>query len=716
MANTSRRVAVIVNHLKPVNESSVEKQDCLYADFDYTSAALNASTLTKERSKATFDVNELNVYLEGGIHKAQMKNRFMRELERDPIFKTDDYYDNSRDQARERTMEKIVRALKYYAQEAGDREAIDMRSQLISLIDPSVDTRVGVHYGLFKGAIESNGTEEQVAKYQYDVQTMKITGCFSMTELGHGSYIQGLETTATYDKERQEFVINTPTLTATKWWIGGAAETATHTVCFARLLIGEQDYGVHIFLVQLRDPETFTLLPGINIGDCGKKLGRQGIDNGWIQFANVRIPRENMLMKYAKVAADGTYTKPPLAQLAYGALVMGRVALARRSALTMQQIVTIATRYGAVRRQFVAEKNALEQPILDYATHQYRLMPLLAAAYALHVTSLTLDKLYAPLKNKKELKKEDLNALKDLHSTSAGIKSFSTWAVQQGSEEARQTLGGHGYSSYSAIGDIANDFLVNCSWEGDNTVLSQQTARYLLKALQSVMMSKPLGPSVGYLSELPNLVGAKAKINGDADLLDPKFQREALAYLCVKLLTDVAPALQSKIANGVPERVAWNESTVELVQCARAHTYHFMINAFIDYVRDAPKEDMRAALKQLCDLFALNFLAQNLTPLLEGGYLTADQSKLIRRKVLELCSTVRTQAIPLTDAFNLSDFVLRSPLGRHDGNVYHAYFNQVVSAPNCQRNKAPYWERLIKPLNNATAKIDLPVENNEESK
>jgi hypothetical protein len=75
MANTSRRVAVIVNHLKPVNESSVEKQDCLYADFDYTSAALNASTLTKERSKATFDVNELNVYLEGGIHKAQVRYR-----------------------------------------------------------------------------------------------------------------------------------------------------------------------------------------------------------------------------------------------------------------------------------------------------------------------------------------------------------------------------------------------------------------------------------------------------------------------------------------------------------------------------------------------------------------------------------------------------------------------------------------------------------------
>lgn len=75
MANTSRRVAVIVNHLKPVNENTIEKQDCLYADFDYTSGALNATTLSKERAKATFDVNELNVYLEGGIHKVQVRYR-----------------------------------------------------------------------------------------------------------------------------------------------------------------------------------------------------------------------------------------------------------------------------------------------------------------------------------------------------------------------------------------------------------------------------------------------------------------------------------------------------------------------------------------------------------------------------------------------------------------------------------------------------------------
>lgn len=49
------------------------------------------------------------------------------------------------------------------------------------------------------------------------------------------------------------------------------------------------------------------------------------IDNGWIQFHNVRIPRENMLMRWAKVSPEGQYTKPPKAQLSYGGKQDSRV-------------------------------------------------------------------------------------------------------------------------------------------------------------------------------------------------------------------------------------------------------------------------------------------------------------------------------------------------------------------------------------------------------
>jgi acyl-CoA oxidase len=85
--------------------------------------------------------------------------------------------------------------------------------------------------GLFFGALQGQATPEQ---FTYWVQKGALAlngmvGCFAMTELGHGSNVAGLETTATFDELTDEFLVHTPTLTATKWWIGGAAQTATHT-------------------------------------------------------------------------------------------------------------------------------------------------------------------------------------------------------------------------------------------------------------------------------------------------------------------------------------------------------------------------------------------------------------------------------------------------------------------------------------------------------
>lgn len=96
-------------------------------------------------------------------------------------------------------------------------------------------------------------------------------------ELAHGSNVAGLETTATFDTTTDEFIIHTPNIGATKWWIGGAASTATHCAVFAQLIVKGKKHGVKTFIVQLRDIQTFALRPGILIGDIGKKMGRDGI-------------------------------------------------------------------------------------------------------------------------------------------------------------------------------------------------------------------------------------------------------------------------------------------------------------------------------------------------------------------------------------------------------------------------------------------------------
>ena len=69
-------------------------------------------------------------------------------------------------------------------------------------------------------------------------------GCYAQTELGHGSNVTGLETTATFDESSDEFVIHTPTISATKYWPGGLGMFASHAIVFARLKIKGKDFGI----------------------------------------------------------------------------------------------------------------------------------------------------------------------------------------------------------------------------------------------------------------------------------------------------------------------------------------------------------------------------------------------------------------------------------------------------------------------------------------
>ena len=71
-----------------------------------------------------------------------------------------------------------------------------------------------------------------------------MIGSYAQTEMGHGSNIAGLETTATFDKEKDEFIIHSPTITSTKFWPGSLGIVANHAVVFARLIVDENDFGV----------------------------------------------------------------------------------------------------------------------------------------------------------------------------------------------------------------------------------------------------------------------------------------------------------------------------------------------------------------------------------------------------------------------------------------------------------------------------------------
>ncbi len=275
----------------------------------------------------------------------------------------------------------------------GDIGASVAGFETMALGDLSVLVKVGVHFGLFGGAILHLGSQEHHDAYLADLVTADLLGCFAMTESGHGSNVQALGTTATYDADAGEFVITTPDQALRKDYIGNAARHAEVAVVFAQLEIGGESEGVHAFVVPIRDARG-NPLPGVTIEDDGPKLGLNGVDNGRLSFDAVRVPRANLLNRYADVSEDGTYSSPIDNRgrrffTMLGTLVQGRVCIGGAGINAAKVALTIAVKYALFRRQF-GEPGGGEELLLDYGMHQRRLFPLLARTYALHVAQEVL--------------------------------------------------------------------------------------------------------------------------------------------------------------------------------------------------------------------------------------------------------------------------------------------------------------------------------------
>lgn len=370
----------------------------------------------------------------------------------------------------------------------GDVGAAVTMIEMLAMSDLSLMVKAGVQWGLFGGAVENLGTERHHEAYVPEIISLGLRGCFAMTETGHGSDVQSLETTATYDPETQEFIVDSPTPTARKDYIGGAAETATMAAVFAQLITSEDgkpvNHGVHCLLVPIRDNDGNDL-PGVTTSDCEYKGGLPGVDNGRIVFDHVRVPRENLLNKYGDVAADGTYSSPidnPNRRFftMLGTLIRGRVTVGGSAGGAARVALDIATRYALQRRQFSApDDDDREVLIMDYLVHQRRLFPLIAKSYALQFAQ---NELVAKCHDLQISDFPDAEEQRELESRAAGLKAANTWHASRAIQEAREACGGAGYMAENRLIALRADTDVFTTFEGDNHVLTQLVAKELLTA------------------------------------------------------------------------------------------------------------------------------------------------------------------------------------------------------------------------------------------
>ncbi|UVJ37719.1 acyl-CoA dehydrogenase [Arthrobacter sp. CJ23] len=546
--------------------------------------------------------------------------------------------------------------------------------------DPSLQIKAGVQWGLFGSAVMHLGTQEHHDKWLPGIMSLAIPGCFAMTETGHGSDVASIATTATFDEDSQEFVIDTPFRAAWKDYIGNAAKDGLAAVVFAQLITKNVNHGVHAFYVELRDPDTKAFLPGIGGEDDGIKGGLNGIDNGRLHFTGLRIPRTHLLNRYGNVAPDGTYSssiESPGRRFftMLGTLVQGRVSLDGAAVAASKLALKTAIQYATERRQFNASSPTDEEVLLDYQRHQRRLFTRLATTYA---AGFAHDQLLQKFDDVFSGAHDTDADRQDLETLAAALKPLSTWHALDTLQECREACGGAGFLIENRFASLRADLDVYATFEGDNTVLLQLVAKRLLADYAKEFRNADFGVLARYVVEQAadvalNRTGLRQVAQFVADtgsvqksalaLRDEEGQRTLLTDRVQSMVAEVGSALKG--ANKLPQHQAaalFNQHQDDLIDAAQAHAELLQWEAFTEALGKVTDPGTKQVLTWLRDLFGLSLIEQHLSWYLMNGRLSMQRGRTVGSYVNRLLTKIRPHALDLVDAFGYGPEHLRAAI------------------------------------------------------
>ena len=511
--------------------------------------------------------------------------------------------------------------------------------ETIAQHDVSLAIKFTVHFGLWAACIQLLGNEDHARRYLPGAVDLSLPGCFALTEIGHGSNARELETTATYDPQTGEFILRSPTFAAGKNYIGNAARDGRLAAVFAQLSTQGQPRGVHAFVVPLRDGNG-NVLPGVRIKDNGPKMGENGVDNARLWFDGVRVPRANLLDRLGRVAADGTYESDIGSAggrffATISALVGGRVAIAAAAVGAAKVGLLIAVRYARRRRQFRAPGAAEESRLIDYPTHQRRLLPLLANLYAVDFTLKHLVRRRAATSGGEK----DPDATREVELLAAGVKAWASWNCTHTLQACREACGGEGYMSVNRLPGLKADTDIFTTFEGDNTVLMLWLGRNLLADAGRAAASEPVSPGG-----------------------EPARWQQLFADRTRAMLEEVRAELAVLASAGVGAPEAASRQQNRLFRLAQAYLDRVLLEQFSAALAGVAEPALAAVLAALRDLFALGCLEQHRGWYLENGWLGAEESRALPSRVDGLCARLAPHAGALVDAFGLPAASIAAPI------------------------------------------------------
>ncbi|XP_050427560.1 peroxisomal acyl-coenzyme A oxidase 3-like isoform X2 [Adelges cooleyi] len=646
------------------------------------------------RNKSTIDWKKMKVFIESEqILRYKMKAWSI--FESDPLFNHSDETLTLDEQRRLALMRmyKIVEKKVFPFDEIMSTPRLSM-TKMVTMFQycPSMAIKVGLTFDMFSNVIfgMDNGRNSEI--YQLAIEG-KVPGCFALTEISHGTNTKAMRTTCTYDNKIKQFIMHTPDFEAAKCWVGSLGKSSTHAIIWAKLIMSNgDDHGLHAFVVKIRDVKTMLPYSGVIVGDLGEKANLNGVDNGFIMFDNYHIPKESLLSKTGDINDDGQYISPfkdksKRLGASLGSLSAGRLGIINICVSYITKAVPIAIRYTAVRKQF-GPTDGEELPVLEYQLVQCRLIPLLAATYALkiygdYVARMYESFLFEMFSNSGSERLRLLGA--EIHGISSCTKPVAAWTARDAIQECREACGGHGYLKAAGFNDLRSANDANCTYEGDNNVLIQQTSNWLLNIWSNLANGNknacdtPLG-SIEFLKQANSILRGKFMISRFDEGFIHTNLLSCFQWIICYLLERTSERVNLLKAQGVCKFTAKNESQMFFARdLSIAFAEYLILKQFIETTTSPDlDESHRSVLHKLASLYGFWLIEKHLSLMYEGSYANGPlASEVIKESIINLSSSLQNEAVTLADAIAPPDFILNSVLGASNGKVYENLKNAL---------------------------------------